>query len=352
LKKLRQFFILTLSILLVSCAWAQSNLTRISDTVLNPDGSPFNGTVVITWTGSGTSTGNSPTPYGTSVKIYNGALSVSLVPSVTASSSAFYLAVFNSKDGLLSWVETWQVGVSSAPLTLSQVRTTISSTSASPGTSTVSIGQVTGLSSYLNAISNSLSTVTSSVSGFNSTVSGLTSSVTNLTNIVNSLTSTSTSPTSPTFFDGEVPQGTVNGSNSAFNLANTPNPASSLSLFRNGVLQKAGSDFSLSGSTITFMAASVPQTGDLLQASYRTGTSGQANFVDNQVPSGTINGVNLAFSLASAPTPTSSLRLYKNGVLLMQNADYTISGSSITFLNTSITPTYGDSLVSFYRVAN
>ena len=337
----------------MNCAWAQSNLTRISDTVLNPDGSLFNGTVVITWTGSGTSTGNAPAPYGTSVKIYNGALSVSLAPSVTASSPAFYLAVFNSQDGLLSWVETWQVGVSSAPLTLSQVRSTIPSTTTSAGTSAISIGQVTGLSSYLNAISNSLNTVTSSVSGFNSTVSGLTSSVTNLTNIVNSLTSTATPPAAgPTFFDGEVPQGAVNGNNAIFNLANTPNPVSSLSLFRNGVLQKAGSDFSLSGSTVTFMTASVPQTGDLIQASYRTGTSGQSGFVDNQTPGGTINGMNLAFTLTSTPTPVSSLRLYKNGILLMQNADYTISGATITFLNTSITPTYGDSLVSFYRVTN
>jgi hypothetical protein len=336
---------------------AQSNLTQISDTVLNPDGSPFNGTVVITWTGSGVSTGGAPAPYSTSAKIYNGVLSVALVPSVNASSPAFYVATFNSRDGLLSWVETWQVGISGAPLKLSQVRSNVASAGGSSGSgaSTISIGQVTGLSSYLNALSNSLNTITTTVGGFNSTVSGLSSSVTNLTNIVNGLASappSSSSSSTPNFFDGEIPQGTINGANSIFNLTNAPSPASSLSLFRNGVLQKAGTDFSLSGSTVTFLSTSVPQLGDLVQASYRTGASGQSSFVDNQTPNGTINGVNLVFNLSSAPNPASSLRLYKNGILLMQSVDYKVGGSTITFLNAGSAPTSGDSLVSFYRITN
>ncbi len=196
--------------------------------------------------------------------------------------------------------------------------------------------------------------MTATVGGFNSTVSGLSSSVSNLTNIVNGLASApaSASGSAPNFFDGEIPQGLINGTNAVFNLTNAPSPASSLSLFRNGVLQKAGSDFSLSGSTITFLTVSIPQGGDLVQASYRTGASGQSSFVDNQTPNGTINGVNLVFSLGSVPSPASSLRLYKNGILLMQSVDYTVSGSAITFLNARSAPTAGDSLVSFYRVTN
>lgn len=352
--KFRQlFFVFTLSSLLVSYAWAQSNLTQISDTVSNSDGSPFNGTVVITWTGSGASTGSAPAPYSTSAKIYNGVLSVSLAPSVTSSSSGFYLATFNSKDGRLSWVETWQVGVSSAPLTLSQVRANVTSTTSSSGTNTIAMGQVIGLSAYLNAISNSLNTMMSTTSGFNSTVSRLSSSVANLTNIVNGLASTSSTPSNvPTFFDGEMPQGTVNGTNVVFNLTNAPDPAGSLTLFRNGVLQKAGSDFTLSGATITFLTASVPQLGDLVQASYRTGSTGQSSFVDNQVLSGSVNGANLVFQLGSAPNPASSLRLYRNGILLMQSIDYTLNGSTITFSSAAGAPVSGDSLLSFYRITN
>jgi hypothetical protein len=48
-----------------------------------------------------------------------------------------------------------------------------------------------------------------------------------------------------------------------------PSPATSLQLFRNGLLQKAGLDFTLTGSSISFQPGSVPQPGDLLQASYR-----------------------------------------------------------------------------------
>ncbi len=71
------------------------------------------------------------------------------------------------------------------------------------------------------------------------------------------------------FSDAEVPSGSVNGSNTAFSLANSPAPSASLILSRNGMVMTAGIDFTLSGSTITFLSASVPQTGDGLVAWYR-----------------------------------------------------------------------------------
>jgi hypothetical protein len=73
------------------------------------------------------------------------------------------------------------------------------------------------------------------------------------------------------FVDMEVPQGAVNGVNQVFLLSQAPSPAASLHLFRNGILQKPAVDFVLSGNTITFLAASTPQPGDELAASYRTG---------------------------------------------------------------------------------
>ena len=53
-------------------------------------------------------------------------------------------------------------------------------------------------------------------------------------------------------------------------------PTSSLALYRNGVLQKPGLDYNLSGNTIQFLAASTPQSGDTLLASYRVTPSGHA----------------------------------------------------------------------------
>ncbi len=336
------------------CAGAQTTTTQIVDTVLNTDGTPFNGTVVITW--SGGTTGSSPAPYSTSAKIYNGALSVNLVPSVASSSSAFYIATFNSRDGLTSWVETWQVGPSTSPLTLAQVRTTLPSTgSGSSSTTVVPIGQVTGLSSYLNALSTSLNTVTSGFSGFNTTLAGLGTSVSNLNatvnNIMNNATPGAASGT-PGFIDSEVPLGTIDGTNTVFSLSNSPNPSTSLMLFVNGVLQANGSDYSLASYRITFGSGSKPHAGDVLQASYRVGTSSTITFVDGATPSGTVNGVNLSFTLPSTPNPGPSLKVYKNGILMMPNLDYTLNGAVIAFSSTAATPVTGDSLQAYYRITN
>lgn len=66
----------------------------------------------------------------------------------------------------------------------------------------------------------------------------------------------------------ETPTGTVNGSNTTFTLSKTPGSAALL-LFVNGVLQNAGgNDFTLSGATITFAAGAIPQTGDVILATY------------------------------------------------------------------------------------
>jgi len=83
-------------------------------------------------------------------------------------------------------------------------------------------------------------------------------------------------PSGATFVDGEVPSGTLDGVNVVFNLAGTPNPPASLLLARNGLVQKPVVDFTLAGSTVTFVSASTPQPTDVLIASYRTGGSGTA----------------------------------------------------------------------------
>jgi len=72
----------------------------------------------------------------------------------------------------------------------------------------------------------------------------------------------------PAFVDAEVPTGTLDGSNTAFTLASSPVPAASLQLFENGILLKAGTDYTLAGAAITFLGRT-PQLGDLLVANYR-----------------------------------------------------------------------------------
>lgn len=68
------------------------------------------------------------------------------------------------------------------------------------------------------------------------------------------------------FVFSEVPSGTVNGTNAAFTLANTPT-SGTVMLYLNGVRQKGGGvDYSISGTTITFTTA--PDTGGILLVDY------------------------------------------------------------------------------------
>jgi hypothetical protein len=62
------------------------------------------------------------------------------------------------------------------------------------------------------------------------------------------------------------------------------------------------------------------------------GGGGSQNFSENEVPSGTIDGVNAVFSLANTPQ-SNTTKLYLNGVRQKSGIgnDYTISGNTITF---------------------
>jgi hypothetical protein len=69
--------------------------------------------------------------------------------------------------------------------------------------------------------------------------------------------------------DLETPSGVLDGVNRVFTLSGTPAPAASLQLYRNGLLQKLGIDFTLAVNTITFTTVSTPKSGDILLAMYR-----------------------------------------------------------------------------------
>lgn len=64
---------------------------------------------------------------------------------------------------------------------------------------------------------------------------------------------------------GETPSGTVNGSNTAFTLAATP-ATGSVKVYLNGLRQTLTTDYTVSGSTITFVTA--PLTGDIIRVDY------------------------------------------------------------------------------------
>lgn len=69
------------------------------------------------------------------------------------------------------------------------------------------------------------------------------------------------------FVFGEVPDGTINGTNKVFTLANSV-LGNAIDVFLNGLIQKGGGeDYTLSdGNTITFVVA--PPTGSILFVDY------------------------------------------------------------------------------------
>ena len=95
-------------------------------------------------------------------------------------------------------------------------------------------------------------------------------------------------------------------------------------------------------------------TGDLADCVRVDGSSGTCGavepaFMDNDSPSGIVDGNNPVFTLAAAPNPAGSLALYRNGMLLKAAQDFNLSASTVTFL-AGATPQPGDTLLASYRV--
>lgn len=75
-----------------------------------------------------------------------------------------------------------------------------------------------------------------------------------------------------------------------------------------------------------------------------------ATIVENEVPTGTVNGTNPDFIVANNPDPDSSLQVYKNGIRQQAGAgnDFTFATVTITFEAGNI-PQTGDILLVDYR---
>lgn len=104
------------------------------------------------------------------------------------------------------------------------------------------------------------------------------------------------------------------------------------------------------------LAAASGNTTDCVHVDGTTGACGtppavtiNVSFVDADTPAGNENGTNLVFVLSQTPIPTSSLSLYRNGLELLRNLDYTLSGNTINFAKIAA-PQSGDILQAFYRV--
>jgi hypothetical protein len=264
-------------ILAAVSALAAPPLTTIQDTLYNADGAPFTGNVDIAWKSFTASDGSYIVMNQVSLRVVNGALKVRLVPTANASTGAYYTVRYTS-DGRTMFNETWAVPAVLTPLRVAGVRVAAPPAGGGAGggslPSTITIADVTGLTEALAArVSRGMSFAPGHAAliddaGALATASGDPGDCLRVDGSAGPC-GTGTGGAGPVFVDMETPAGALNGTNVVFTLTSAPSPAGSLHLYRNGILQKAGFDYSLGGSSIAFVAGSTPVPGDTLLASYR-----------------------------------------------------------------------------------
>lgn len=81
------------------------------------------------------------------------------------------------------------------------------------------------------------------------------------------------------------------------------------------------------------------------------GSSSSPGFMDGDLPSGIVDGSNNSFTLSAVPSPSTSLQMYRNGLLMDQGVDYTLLNNNVVQFGAGNTPQPGDTLFANYRLA-
>ncbi|MBK5294724.1 MAG: hypothetical protein JJE04_23985 [Acidobacteriia bacterium] len=253
-------------------AMAAPPLTTVQDMLYKADGRPFTGMVIINWNSFDAADTSNIATNVLQLRIINGLLRTKLVPTTNASAGAYY-AVRYVSDGKVQFTESWAVPPSLVQVRIRDVR--IATPPTAGQVSQVEIADVNGLTEELeirpvkglNYIGPRAAVITAD--GSIEAAIGDDAECVRVDGSAGPCGGGTTGVSATTFIDAETPNGDLNGVNTAFTLAGTPNPSSSLLLYRNGILMKLNLDFTLSAGTIDFASGAIPQAGDILAASYR-----------------------------------------------------------------------------------
>ncbi len=253
-------------------------LTLISDVLYKADGTRFDGLAFIEWKSFDASDTSNVPMQRITLRITYGVMRVQLVPTTNATPGAYYSVVYNS-NGQTQFTEFWAVPPSDVGLRLRDVRIQgpLGGISLTPPVNTaILIPDVAGLREELDARPiKGVGYTSSRVAMINSngaieSVLGNLSDCIKVDGTAGACGTGGTGTSAPSVFvDAETPAGAVDGSNGVFTLSGNPSPALSLQIFRNGMLQRAVVDFSLTGNLISFVSGGIPQSGDVVQAYYR-----------------------------------------------------------------------------------
>jgi len=270
--------LVALLVVAAGLAQGQPALTTVQDILYRADGTRFSGTMLINWSSFLAGDTSNVATANLTLPIVNGVLNVKLVPTTTASAGAQYHITYAS-GGVNQFTEVWAVPPSGPKLRVRDVRLSSGTViGPAPSTAPIQIGDVTGLANALavrptqgagygigrTAIINPSGQIDAAAGNLGDCMH-----VDGGSGACGTGTSGGSGGILPLYSDAETPGGTLNGINAAFTLLFTPSPVNSLILFRNGLLQTHGFDFTQAGNVVTFLAGSIPQAGDELTASYR-----------------------------------------------------------------------------------
>jgi hypothetical protein len=331
-------------------AAASPALTKIQDTLYKADGTRFEGVAQIEWKSFKAADGSQVQQQSIAVKITGGQLRVALVPTTNAKKPMRYTIKFNA-DGRTQFTEYWDVPPSTSTLAVENVRAAALGDAITAGGGT--IDDIEGLRAELDVRpikGTAFLASRAAVINASGALEGAIGVPGDCVRVDGTSGPCGGGPGSLSFMDSETPAGSIDGLNAVFSLAGTPVTADSLHLFRNGILLKRGSSYTIVGALITFNSSSIPAQGDVLQAWYRVSPSGTDSnqYIDNQVPSGAVDGSNPTFLLGAPPSPATSLQLYRNGLLQKTGIDFNLTGNVVTFTAVAV-PQPGDIIQATYR---
>ena len=137
---------------------------------------------------------------------------------------------------------------------------------------------------------------------------------------------------------------TGNGSTAAYTLSEEPANSNGIMVFVDGILQKASTNYSLSGTTLTF-TANVANNAEI-EVKHLGIKSVQRRSTGYILDTFTGNGSNTSFTLSNATTANDAFVFY-NGVCMQPTTDYGISGVTLTF---TFTPLNSSNIMVRYQV--
>jgi hypothetical protein len=312
--------------------WAVPPLTTIQDVLYKADGTPFDGTAFIEWKSFVAVDNSYIAAHNLTVPVVRGILRVQLVPTTNAIPPTSYRVRYNS-EGRVQFEETWVVPPSTTALKLKDIRVAAPVVTPPPPSTEIQESDVVGLLADLEirpVKGTGYGPSRAAYVGTSGALEAVSGSLSDCVRVDGTSGPCGGTGATATFVDGETPEGTVDGSNVSFTLGDVPSPSASLALYRNGLLQRQTLDYTLSGNGITFATGSVPQTGDVLLASYRVAQGGQAYTLPQVLCSSTGSATN-----ATSPTRLGSCTIAANllapGDRVEVRFDYWHDGSATDF---------------------